>query len=129
MLSAIAAGGMIVGFGLGWLGPGLPTGPYLSLGRGHTTMLSWVVVNLRLPSPAIISAYPRCKPVWWATYIAFSGFGLATALSGDRMRLVLLFFWQYLVFAGIAAVVVQWGRHSSLPCSNDGAGTGVGQST
>ena len=91
-------------------------------------MLSWVVVNLRLPSPAIISAYRRRKPVWWATYIAFSGFGLATALSGGSdADWFLLFFWQYLVFAGIAAVVVQWGRHIVVALLDMmGLGTGVG---
>ena len=102
---------MIVGFGLGWIGDALPTGPYLSLGGGSTTMLSWAVVNLMTALPAIISAYRRRKPVWWATYIAFSGFGLATGLSGSDPEWFLRFFLQYLVFATIAAVVVQWGRH------------------
>lgn len=108
----IAAGAMIVGYGLGWLAEALPNDVSLSLGRGRTTMLNWAVANLLAALPAMLSAYRCRKPVWWATYIAFSGFGLATGLTfGSDADWFLRFFLQYLLYATVAAVVVQWGRH------------------
>lgn len=108
----IAAGAIIVGFGLGRLGGVLPTGPLISLGRGATTMLSWAIVVVLVAVPAILSAYRRRKPAWWATYVAFSGIGLATGLTaGSDADWFLRFFLQYLAFATIAAAIVQWGSH------------------
>lgn len=105
----IAASGLIVGFGLGWLGGLIPEGPSIPVSRGRFLILSYTAVGFVAAVPAVVSAYRRRKPLWWITYNAFTAFGLATGLTYGSD-----WFWRIFLqyFAAVTAVcaLVRWGR-------------------